>query len=139
MDRRMHCQIDRRRSSGTRAAPSDPMQPAKQHTVRIEPAKHVRVELGGKTIAETSNGFVSHETDLPDRYYFPRRDVHARISEGAGTGTCPWKGEWKHLDVDVDGKHVGNGGWTYYGPTPLGEPLRDHIAFYEDKFQIITE
>ena len=115
------------------------MQAAKDHRVQVEPAKHVRIELAGKTIAETSHGYVVHETGLPDRYYFPRSDVTARLSEGTGTGTCPWKGEWKHLDVDVDGTHVANGAWTYYEPTPLGAPLRDHVAFYENKVRVVAD
>jgi uncharacterized protein (DUF427 family) len=106
--------------------------------VRIEPAKHVRIEIDGKTLAESTHGFVSHEVGLPDRYYVPREDVRATISEGKGSGVCPWKGKWKHLDVEIDGKRVSNGAWTYYEPTTLGEPLRDKIAFYEDKVDRIT-
>ena len=115
------------------------MQTAKSHRVQVELANHVRVELAGKPIAETRHGYVVHETGLPDRYYFARKDVTARISEGHGGGTCPWKGKWKHLDVEVDGTHVANGAWTYYEPTPLGEPLRDHVAFYEDKFHVVND
>jgi uncharacterized protein (DUF427 family) len=101
--------------------------------VRIEPAKHLRVDVGGNAIAETSQGFVCHEVGLSDRYYFPRADVRAKLSDGTGTGVCPWKGKWKHLDVEIDGKRVPNGAWTYYEPTAVCEPLRDKIAFYEDK------
>src|SRR5690349_10717780 len=99
--------------------------------VRVESVPHVRIRLDGKTIAETTGGFVSHEVGLPDRYYVPRADVRVKVSDGQGTGVCPWKGKWKHLDLDVDGKRVANGAWTYYEPTPTCEPLRDKIAFYE--------
>jgi uncharacterized protein (DUF427 family) len=97
----------------------------------------VRVVLGGKPVADTARGFVSHEVGLPDRYYIPRDDVRATISEGTGAGVCPWKGKWKHLDVEVDGKRVANGAWTYYETTPLCEPLRDKVAFYENKVERI--
>lgn len=101
--------------------------------VRIEPTGHIRVRLGDQILADTDRGYVVHEVGLPDRFYVPRRDVRARLSEGRGKGTCPWKGEWKHLDVDADGRHIDNGAWTYDHPTPLAQPIRDFVAFYEDK------
>ncbi|HUJ62267.1 MAG TPA: DUF427 domain-containing protein [Kofleriaceae bacterium] len=104
--------------------------------MRVEPVAHVRVQLDGKTIAETAHGYVVHELGLPDRYYLPRGDVRGQIAEGEGQGVCPWKGKWKHVDVELDGRRVHNLAWTYYEPTPLCEPLRDKIAFYESKVAI---
>ena len=101
--------------------------------VRIGPVTRVRIVLDGKTIAESTHGYVVHEVGLPDRYYVPRADVRARITDGRGQGVCPWKGKWKHLDVDVDGAHLPNAAWSYYEPTEPCEPLRDKIAFYENK------
>lgn len=105
--------------------------------VRIAPAKHVRVVLAGKPAADTTGGYVCHEVGLPDRYYVPREDLRVTVSEGTGTGVCPWKGKWKHLDVEVDGNRIPNGAWTYYEPTELCEPLRDKVAFYENKVERI--
>ena len=106
--------------------------------VRVEAAKSIRIELGGKTIAESTQGYIVHEVGLPDRYYVSRADVRAQISDGKGEGVCPWKGKWRHLNVDVDGTHVANGAWTYYEPTENCEPLRDKIAFYENKVDRIS-
>ena len=104
--------------------------------VTVERAGHLRVQLDGTTVAETSNGYVVHEVGLPDRYYIPRADVRATTRDGKGVGTCPWKGEWKHLDVEIDGRTIANGAWTYYETTPVCAPIRDHVAFYETKLQI---
>jgi uncharacterized protein (DUF427 family) len=101
--------------------------------VRIEPARHVRVYIGGQLAAETTHGYVVHEVGLPDRYYVPRADVRANVTDGSGTGVCPWKGTWKHLDVEMGGKSLPNGAWTYYEATPLGAPIKELIAFYENK------
>jgi uncharacterized protein (DUF427 family) len=101
--------------------------------VRVERAGQVRVHLGGKIIGESDGAYVVHETGLPDRYYLPRGDVRATLSEGTGDGTCPWKGKWRHLDVEVDGRRIANGAWTYFEVTPVAEPIRDHVAFYENK------
>jgi uncharacterized protein (DUF427 family) len=106
--------------------------------VRLEPAPHLRIHKDGALVAESDRGYVVHETGLPPRYYVPRADVRARLADGTGTGTCPWKGQWKHLDVEVGGKRVANGAWTYHEILPVTEPVRDFIAFYETKFTIET-
>ena len=67
--------------------------------VRIEPAPHIRVALGDFVVADTTHGYVVFEQGLPPRYYVPRADVKAELAPGTGAGSCPWKGEWKHLDV----------------------------------------
>ena len=72
--------------------------------VRIEPAPHIRVALGDTVVADSAHGYVVFEQGLPPRYYVPRADVKAELAPGTGAGTCPWKGEWKHLDVVVGGQ-----------------------------------
>ena len=104
--------------------------------VTVEPIPHIRVAHDGKTVAETSRGYVVHERGLPDRYYVPRADVRAELTGGAGAGTCPWKGEWKHLDVTLDGKRIANGAWTYFATKPVTDVARDFVAFYESKFEV---
>ena len=104
--------------------------------VTVEPAPHIKVALGDKLVAETTHGYVIHEQGLPDRYYVPTADVKATVSPGTGAGTCPWKGEWKHLDVTVDGGKIANGAWTYFETKPVTTPTQDMVAFYESKFTI---
>ena len=104
--------------------------------VRVEPVAHVRVALGPKVVAESRHGYVIHETGLPDRYYVPRADIRAELAPGTGAGTCPWKGEWKHLDVALGGERIANGAWTYHLTKPATDATRDFVAFYETKFQI---
>lgn len=102
--------------------------------VRVEPVgRRVRISLGGVAIVETNRALVVHEKGLPPRYYIPRDEVRAELPKGQGTGMCPWKGKWQHLDVSAGGKTVANGAWTYFEPTPVCEPIRDHISFYADK------
>lgn len=104
--------------------------------VRLEPVKHIRVHRNGALVAETTRGFVVHEGNLSDRFYIPRADVRATLSDGSTGAHCPWKGEWKHLDVQLGNLKVADGAWTYYETTPVCEPVRDFIAFYDSKFQI---
>jgi uncharacterized protein (DUF427 family) len=104
--------------------------------VRVEPIKSIRVVHDGKTVAETAHGYVIHERNLPDRYYVPRADVRAELAPGIGEGTCPWKGNWQHLDVIVDGNRISNGAWTYFATKPVTDVAKDFVAFYENKFEI---
>jgi uncharacterized protein (DUF427 family) len=104
--------------------------------VTVDPIGKVRVSSGGQVVAETARGYVVHEAGLPDRYYVPRQDVRAELSDGTGAGTCPWKGRWKHLDVRIADTRIPNGAWTYFETTPRAEPMRDFVAFYDGKFEI---
>jgi uncharacterized protein (DUF427 family) len=102
--------------------------------VRVEPlGQRLRVSLGGVPIVDTERALVVHEGDLPPRHYVPREDVKAELSQGQGAGTCPWKGKWHHLDVKAGGETVANGAWAYFETTPVCEPIRDHVAFYQDR------
>jgi uncharacterized protein (DUF427 family) len=104
--------------------------------VTLEPVARVRVTLGDTTIAETTRGYVVHERGLPDRYYIPRADVRATLHDGKGAGTCPWKGKWRHLDVEVDGQRAANLAWTYFETTEVCAPMQDYVAFYESRVAI---
>lgn len=102
--------------------------------VRVEPlGQRLRIRVGQQLIVDTANAMTVHEIGLPDRYYVSRDDVHATLQPGSGEGRCPWKGQWKHLDVQTQGKTIGSGAWTYFAPTPVCESIRDFIAFYPNK------
>ena len=105
--------------------------------VRLEPlSSRLTVRLGDAVVADTTRAVIVHEQGLPPRYYVPRDDVKATLSDGEGAGTCPWKGKWHHLDVAVGGKTVTRGAWTYGETTPVCGPVRDHVAFYDDKLEV---
>jgi uncharacterized protein (DUF427 family) len=98
----------------------------------------LRVHFGGRIVAETTRAFMVHETGLPGRYYVPREDVRAELSDGQGNGTCPWKGRWKHIDLRTEDKAASNVAWTYFETMPVCDPVRDYIAFYPEKVDSIV-
>jgi len=104
--------------------------------VRVESVPQIKVTLGAQVVAETQRGYVIHEQGLPDRFYVPAADVRATLGPGTGSGTCPWKGDWKHLNVSIGGTDVANGAWTYVSSKPATAATKDCIAFYESKFEI---
>jgi uncharacterized protein (DUF427 family) len=108
--------------------------------VRLEPlAGTLHIRHGGELIAETSRAFVVFETGLPPRTYVPRADVRAELSEGRGAGTCPWKGQWRHLDVKSASGTIANGAWTYFETTAVCDPVKDFVSFYSEKFETSSE
>jgi uncharacterized protein (DUF427 family) len=107
--------------------------------VRLEPARRIQIRAAGEPIVDTARGVVVHEGSYPPRYYVPRDEVRASIDDGQGGARCPWKGLWKHLDVTVGSQRIGNAAWTYYDTTPVCESIRDFIAFYPDKVEIVAE
>ena len=81
--------------------------------------------------------------DSPDDLFILKRsfkiaDIRAELTPGTGAGTCPWKGEWKHLDVTIANKTIANGAWTYFETKPVTTPTKDFVAFYETKFDVTT-
>jgi len=104
--------------------------------VRLEPAKRIQVRVGEQVLVDTARGYVVHEGTLPPRYYVPRDEVHATITDGQGGARCPWKGLWKHLDIAASGHTIANAAWTYYEATPVCAPIQDFVAFYPDKVQL---
>jgi uncharacterized protein (DUF427 family) len=104
--------------------------------VRVEAVPQVRVRLGGETIVDTARGYVVHEGNLPARYYVPAEDVRGTLTPTADGATCPWKGQWRHLDLAVGGTTIPKAAWTYYETTPVCEPIRNFVAFYGNKLEI---
>jgi len=56
-------------------------------------AKRLRVEFGGKVLADTSKGLRVIETSSPPVYYFPFEDIVMTYLEQTRQSTfCEWKG-----------------------------------------------
>jgi uncharacterized protein (DUF427 family) len=107
--------------------------------VRLEPAKRIQIRAGGQLVADTTAGYVVHEGSLPARYYVPRADIRGELRDGQGGAACPWKGQWKHLDLLIAEQHIATAAWTYYEATPVCEPIKDFVAFYPNKVEIDVE
>jgi uncharacterized protein (DUF427 family) len=97
----------------------------------IEPtAAHLRVELDGVTIAETTHGIRILETSQPPAYYFPPEDVRMDLLHPSTTRTfCEWKGQATYFSApgaeDV--------AWSYPHPVERYAAIRDHLAFYAQR------
>ena len=73
------------------------------------------------------------EGSLPPRYYVPRDEVRAELSNTEEVGTSPWKGQWRHLDVTAGGKRIARGAWVYEDVKDVTKPIQGFVSFYPDK------
>lgn len=99
---------------------------------RVEPSvRRARVELGGVTIADSTAALRVLETSQAPAIYFPPADVAAtHLRRSPRRTLCEWKGWALHYDLEVAGRTVEAGAWSYPEPDRRYPELRDHVAFY---------
>jgi uncharacterized protein (DUF427 family) len=109
--------------------------------IRIEPNPHrVRVRLGGKTVADTTQALTLFETPYPAVQYVPRQDVDmSLLARTERHSHCPYKGDCSYYSIRADGKVVENAVWSYEQPIPSAVQIAGHLAFYPDKVEITVE
>ena len=91
----------------------------------------MRVELGGVTVADSTNALRVLETSHPPTIYVPPGDIAAGcLNAAAGRSFCEWKGIARYFDVVAGGRREAAAGWAYPDPAAPYEALRDHVAFY---------
>jgi uncharacterized protein (DUF427 family) len=103
-------------------------------------SRHVRIEIDGVTVAESSNPTLLFETGLPVRYYLPK--THVRLDLLTHTDSeshCPYKGQAEYWSVRAGDALHEDVAWSY--PTPLPESLgvAGHIAFYDEKVDVFVD
>lgn len=70
----------------------------------IHSSRHIRVVVGGETVAETHRPVLLFETGLPTRYYLPMLDVRMDLLVPSDTHTgCPYKGTASYYSLEVGG------------------------------------
>lgn len=89
--------------------------------------RHVRVEIGGVIVAESSRPMMLIETALPVRWYLPREDIRMDLLSPSPSHTvCAYKGVASYLSADG----APDVAWSY--PDPLHDALkvRDLVCFW---------
>ena len=113
------------------------------HSVTAKPSGvHVKVTFKGEVIADTHDAVELHETTgegkktvAPVVYYIPRKDVRMeRLARSSHRTHCPFKGDASYFSV--------KGGpddavWSYEAPYDEMLAIKERLAFYPDKFEIM--
>jgi uncharacterized protein (DUF427 family) len=117
------------------AHPRDPY-----HRVDIrQGSRHVRVELDGELIAESSRPQVVFETMLPVRWYLPREDLRVPLRETDHHTLCAYKGEAAFVALEASGGERADLAWTYVAPLREAAQLEGLVAFFSEKAQVTVD
>ena len=103
-------------------------------------SRHVRVEVDGVTVAESTSPRLLFETGLPVRYYLPKPHVRMDLLEPTDTVShCPYKGraEWWSVRAG-DGVHH-DLAWSYPTPLPESQKIAGLVSFYDEKVDVYVD
>ena len=115
--------------------------PGPGHPITIEPNPcRVIVSLCGKVIADTSDALILREASYPAVQYIPRKDVDmTALQRSDHASYCPYKGEACYFSLPSGGERSVNAVWTYEAPYEAVAGIKDHLAFYSDRVDLIDE
>lgn len=114
--------------------------PGPDHPITIEATSaHVRVQVGGRTVADSQRALSLQEADYPVVLYLPRQDVDQSLLERTDhTSYCPYKGDASCYSITVGGEKSVNAIWTYEDPHEAMAEIKDYVAFYPDRVDEIS-
>jgi uncharacterized protein (DUF427 family) len=103
-------------------------------------SRHVRVEVDGETVAESSSPRLLFETGLPVRYYLPKTHVRLDLLTPTETVThCPYKGRAEWWSVRTPNAVREDLAWSYPTPLPESQKIAGLVAFYNEKVDIYVD
>jgi uncharacterized protein (DUF427 family) len=101
-------------------------------------SRHVRIVLGGETVADTHRPRLLLETGLPTRYYIPQEDVRMELLKPSeSTSRCPYKGQASYWSVRIGDKVYEDVVWSYRTPLPESQLIAGHLCFYNERVDAI--
>ena len=97
----------------------------------------VVVKLDGLIVADSRRALTLREAAYPAVQYIPRADVRMNLLEATDHATyCPYKGDASYFSVPEGGDLFVNGIWSYENPYDAVHEIKEHLAFYPDRFEI---
>ena len=115
--------------------------PGPDHPISIEAnPSRVVVSVAGRTVADTRDALTLREAGYAAVQYIPRKDVDMSLLERTTRATyCPYKGDCTYYSIPLGGERSVNAVWTYEAPYAAVAQIKDHVAFYPDRVDAITE
>ena len=103
-------------------------------------SRHLRVEVDGVTVAESSSPMLLFETGLPVRYYLPKPHVRMDLLAPSDTVThCPYKGQAAYWSVVVNGTTHPDLAWSYRAPVPESQKIAGLVTFYDERVDVFVD
>jgi uncharacterized protein (DUF427 family) len=114
---------------------SHPRDPFKRIDI-LASSRHIRIEAQGRLLAESSRPLLLFETSLPTRFYLPPADVVVDLESTESISYCAYKGRASYFSAPDGPADVA---WTYRDPLREAEPVRDHIAFFNERVDVVLD
>ncbi|KAJ3557141.1 hypothetical protein NM688_g1630 [Phlebia brevispora] len=107
----------------------------------LQSSRHVRIELNGVEIANTTKPRLLFETSLPVRTYIPKTDCRLDfLVPSELTTQCPYKGVANYYHVRLlDGTISEDSVWWYRTPQLECAEVKGFLAFYDNKFDVYVD
>jgi uncharacterized protein (DUF427 family) len=107
----------------------------------LRSTRHVRIELDGVVLADSSAPVMVFETGLPTRYYFNRSEVSFDHLVATDTVTsCPYKGMTSgYWSVRIGGELHPDVAWAYDFPTREVSPIAGLVSFYNEIVDVVLD
>ena len=102
-------------------------------------SRHLRLELDGHVLAESSRPMLLFETMLPVRYYLPRGDVRAKLVRSDTHTYCAYKGKASYWSANVGGRLVPDLAWTYREPLTDASRVAGLVAFFIERVDVVLD
>jgi uncharacterized protein (DUF427 family) len=103
-------------------------------------SRHVRVEVDGTTIAESTSPRLLFETGLPVRYYLPKTHVRMELLVASDTVShCPYKGQAEWWSVRAGSGVHPDLAWSYRTPLLESQKVAGLIAFFDERVDVYVD
>jgi uncharacterized protein (DUF427 family) len=103
-------------------------------------SRHVRIEIDGVTVADSTSPRILFETGLPPRYYLPLTDVRTELLRPSDSVShCPYKGTAAYWSVDTGTNVHKDLVWIYRAPLPESQKVAGLAAFYDEKVDVFVD
>ena len=105
----------------------------------LHSSRHVRVELDGELLAETTRPRLLFETALPMRVYMPREDVRVDLRPSTKQTYCAYKGQASYWSLDAAGVERKDLVWGYEDPLREAAEITGLVAVFNEKVDIVVD
>jgi uncharacterized protein (DUF427 family) len=115
--------------------------PGPDHPITVEPnPNRIVISVAGRIIADTRQALTLREASDPAVQYIPREDADMALLERTAHSTYgPYKGDCAYFSIPLGGERSVNAVWTYENPYASVTRIKDHLAFYPDRVDVIEE
>jgi len=105
----------------------------------LRSSRHVRLELDGEVLAESTRPRLLFETMLPVRFYLPHADVNAELVPSATRTVCAYKGHASYFSPVLRGREVTDLAWTYEQPQRESAEVAGLVAFFDERVDVVLD